>query len=112
MQLGRCAVGGSKVITMNNAGNSLDGDHDGGRFYLPSIAYIVHVLRNAGLDTSRSISFGLRGLLNGRHQRITVIASRSAGHNCNTSAMIAPLGLRTTNTFFLSPSVTVVFMCT
>jgi len=65
MQLGRCAVGGSKVITMNNAG-SLDGDHDGGRLYLLSIAYIVHVLRNAGLDTS--ISFGLRGLLNGRHR--------------------------------------------
>ena len=70
MQLGRCAVGGSKVITMNNAG-SLDGDHDGGRLYLPSIAYIVHVLRNAGLDTS--ISFEL---LNGRHHRDRVEISR------------------------------------
>ena len=70
MQLGRCAVGGSKVITMNNAG-SLDGDHDGGRLYLPSIAYIVHVLRKAGLDTS--ISFEL---LNGRHHRDRVEISR------------------------------------
>jgi hypothetical protein len=71
MQLGRCAVGGSKVITMNNAG-SLDGDHDGaGRLYLPSIAYIVHFLRNAGLDTS--ISFGL---LRGRHHRDRVEISR------------------------------------
>ena len=70
MQLGRCAVGGSKVITMTNAG-SLDGDHDGGRLYLLSIAYIVHVLRNAGLDTS--ISFGL---LNGRHHRDRVEISR------------------------------------
>lgn len=70
MQLGRCAVGGSKVITMNNAG-SLDGDHDGGRLYLPSIAYIVHLLRNAGLDTS--ISFEL---LNGRHHRDRVDMSR------------------------------------
>jgi hypothetical protein len=70
MQLGRCAVGGSKVITMNNAG-SLDGDHDGGRLYLPSIAYIVHLLRNAGLDTS--ISFGL---LRGRHHRDRVEISR------------------------------------
>ena len=74
MQLGRCAVGGSKVITMNNAG-SVDGDHDGGRLYLPSIVYIVHVLRNAGLDTS--ISFGLLGrLLNGRHHRDRVDMSR------------------------------------
>ena len=63
MQLGRCAVGGSKVITMNNAG-SLDGDHDGGRLYLPSIVYIVHVLRDAGL--AASIAFGL---LNARHPR-------------------------------------------
>ena len=70
MQLVRCAVGGSKVITMNNAG-SLDGDHDGGRLYLPSIAYIVHLLRNAGLDTS--ISFEL---LNGRHHRDRVEISR------------------------------------
>ena len=70
MQLGRCAVGGSKVITMNNAG-SLDGDHDGGRLYLPSIACIVHLLRNAGLDTS--ISFEL---LNGRHHRDRVEISR------------------------------------
>ena len=70
MQLGRCAVGGSKVITMNNAG-SLDGDHDGGRLYPPSIAYIVHLLRNAGLDTS--ISFEL---LNGRHHRDRVDMSR------------------------------------
>ena len=70
MQLGRCAVGGSNVITMNNAG-SLDGDHDGGRLYLPSIAYIVHLLRNAGLDTS--ISFEL---LNGRHHRDRVEISR------------------------------------
>ena len=70
MQLGRCAVGGSKVITMNNAG-SLDGDHDGGRLYLPSIAYIVHLLRNAGLDTS--ISFGL---LRGRHHLDRVEISR------------------------------------
>ena len=74
MQLGRCAVGGSKVITMNNAG-SVDGDHDGGRLYLLSIAYIIHVLRNAGLDTS--ISFGLLGrLLNGRHHRDRVDMSR------------------------------------
>ena len=70
MQLGRCAVGGSNVITMNNAG-SLDGDHDGGRLYPPSIAYIVHLLRNAGLDTS--ISFEL---LNGRHHRDRVDMSR------------------------------------
>ena len=70
MQLGRCAVGGSNVITMNNAG-SLDGDHDGGRLYPPSIAYIVHLLRNAGLDTS--ISFEL---LNGRHHRDRVEISR------------------------------------
>ena len=70
MQLGRCAVGGSKVITMNNAG-SLDGDHDGGRLYLPSIAYIVHLLRNAGLDTSFSF-----GLLRGRHHLDRVEISR------------------------------------
>ena len=70
MHLERCAVGESKVITMNNAG-SLDGDHDGGRLYLPSIAYIVHLLRNAGLDTS--ISFEL---LNGRHHRDRVEISR------------------------------------
>ena len=70
MQLGRCAVDGSNVITMNNAG-SLDGDHDGGRLYLPSIAYIVHVLRNAGLDTS--ISFEL---LRGPHHLDRVEISR------------------------------------
>ena len=60
------------MITMNNAG-SLDGDHDGGRLYLPSIAYmyIVHLLRNAGLDIS--ISFGL---LRGRHHRDRVEISR------------------------------------
>ena len=40
MQLGRFAVGGSKVITMNNAG-SLDGDHDGGRLYLRAV-YSLH----------------------------------------------------------------------
>ena len=62
------------MITMNNA-RRVDGDHDGGRLYLPSIAYIVHVLRNAGLDTS--ISFGLLGrLLNGRHHRDRVEISR------------------------------------
>ena len=38
---------------------------------------------------------------------ITVIASRSAGHNCNTSAMIASLGLRLTFALRLAPSVTV-----
>ena len=51
---------------------SVDGDdHDGGRLYLPSIVYIVHVLRDAGL--AASISFGL---LNARHHRDRVDISR------------------------------------
>ena len=41
MQLGRCAVGGSKGITMNNAG-SLDGDHDGSRLYLQYLLLNLH----------------------------------------------------------------------
>ena len=69
--LGRRAVGGSKVITVNNA-DSVDGDdHDGGRLYLPSIGYIVHVLRNAGLAARISC-----GLLSARHHRDRVDISR------------------------------------